>query len=136
MKGVPLLVEIGPRDIENNQAMLARRDNLEKSAISLDGFDDTIIALLDTIQKDMYLKSKANRDSRIVNTDSLEGILEGVENKNFVRAGWCGCRECEDKVKETAQATARVMDDNAEVKGVCAICGKPARHVVYFARAY
>ena len=136
MKGVPLRIEIGPRDIENNQAMLFRRDTLEKMVVSLDNLAETVTELMDTIQKNMYLKSKANRDSRIVTADSLDGILAGVEGKNFVKAGWCGCRECEDKVKEFASATARVMVDEEGVPERCAICGKPAKHNVIFARAY
>ena len=136
MKGVPLRIEIGPRDIENNQAMLFRRDTLEKMVVSLDNLAETVTALMDTIQKNMYLKSKANRDSKIVTADSLDGILAGVEGKNFVKAGWCGCRECEDKVKEFASATARVMVDEEGVPERCAICGKPAKHNVIFARAY
>ncbi len=136
MKGVPLRIEIGPRDIENNQAVLVRRDKNEKQFESIDSLTSIIPALLDTIQKDMYVKAKERRDSRIVEADSLDGILQGVENKNFVKAGWCGCRECEDKVKETASATARVMCDEEGVPAVCAICGKPAKHKVIFARAY
>ena len=136
MKGVPVRIEIGPRDIENNQVMVARRDNLEKQPMSMDNLADTIVALLDTVQKDLFIKSKANRDKRVVEADSLEGILAGVENKNFVKAGWCGCRECEDKVKEFAQATARVMCDEEGVPEKCAICGKEAKHKVIFARAY
>ena len=84
----------------------------------------------------MLVASRARRDAKIVEAESLDEILKGVENKNFVRAGWCGCRECEDKVKEFAQATARVIDGEAVVEGKCAICGKPAKHKVYFARAY
>lgn len=136
MKGVPVRIEIGPRDIENNQVMVARRDNLEKQPMSMDNIADTIVALLDTVQKDLFIKSKANRDKRVVEADTLEGILAGAENKNFVKAGWCGCRECEDKVKEFAQATARVMCDEEGVPEKCAICGKPAKHKVIFARAY
>jgi prolyl-tRNA synthetase len=136
MKGVPLRIEIGPRDIENNQVMIMRRDNLEKSALSMDNIEKAIPELLDVIQKDLFIKSKNNRDKRVVEADSLDGILSGVEGKNFVKAGWCGCRECEDKVKEYAQATARVMCDEEGVPEKCAICGKPAKHKVVFARAY
>ena len=136
MKGVPLRIEIGPRDIENAQAMTVRRDNFEKSAVALDGIADTISQMLEVIQKDMFTKSKARRDAKIVEADSLDGILKGVEGQNFVKAGWCGCRECEDKVKETASATARVMCDDEGVPEKCAICGKPAKHKVIFARAY
>ena len=136
MKGVPLRIEIGPRDIENNQVMIMRRDTLEKSTLSMDGLTENITALLDVIQKDMLVKSRANRDKKVVEADSLDGILAGVEGKNFVKAGWCGCRECEDKVKEYASATARVMCDEEGVPEKCAICGAPAKHKVIFARAY
>ena len=124
------------RDIENNQVVLCRRDNLEKQIVSIDNLAQTIKELLEVVQKDMLAKSKANRDARIVEADSLDGILKGVEGKNFVKAGWCGCRECEDKVKEFASATARVMIDQEGVPEKCAICGKPAKHKVIFARAY
>ncbi len=136
MKGVPVRIEIGPRDIENNQAVIVRRDNLEKSFLSLDGIDNAITEILDVVQKDMLVKSRKNRDARTIEADSLDGILKGVEGQNFVKAGWCGCRECEDKVKEVAQATARVMCDEDGVPEKCAICGKPAKHKVIFARAY
>ena len=136
MKGVPLRIEIGPRDIENNQAVIMRRDTLEKINLSLDGISESISELLDRVQVEMLEKSRKNRDAKVVETDTLDGILQGVEGKNFVKAGWCGCRECEDKVKEHAQATARVMVDEEGVPERCAICGKPAKHKVIFARAY
>ena len=136
MKGVPLRIEIGPRDIENNQAVIMRRDTLEKINLSLDGIAEKINELLDKVQVEMLEKSRKNRDAKVVETDTLDGILQGVEGKNFVKAGWCGCRECEDKVKEYAQATARVMVDEEGVPERCAICGKPAKHKVIFARAY
>ena len=136
MKGVPLRIEIGPRDIENNQAVIMRRDTLEKINLSLDGIAENIKELLDKVQVEMLEKSRKNRDAKVVETDTLDGILQGVEGKNFVKAGWCGCRECEDKVKEYAQATARVMVDEEGVPERCAICGKPAKHKVVFARAY
>ena len=136
MKGVPLRIEIGPRDIENNQVMIMRRDTLEKQTMLIDNVKKGITELLDVVQKDMLVASKARRDAKIVEAESLDEILKGVENKNFVKAGWCGCRECEDKVKEVASATARVMCDEEGVPEKCAICGKPAKHKVIFARAY
>ncbi|MBR2614819.1 MAG: proline--tRNA ligase [Clostridia bacterium] len=135
MKGVPIRLEIGPRDIENNKCMICRRDTLEKQELSLDNLS-SIVELLDTIQKDMLNKSRINRDKKVVEASSLDEILEGVNNQNFVKAGWCGCRECEDKVKEVASATARVMCDEEGVPETCAICGKKATHKVIFARAY
>ena len=136
MKGVPVRIEIGPRDIEAGHAVIMRRDTLEKSTMALDSLAENVKALLETIQKDMLESSRKRRDAKIVHADSLDGILKGVEGQNFVKAGWCGCRECEDKVKETAAATARVMCDEEGVPERCAVCGKPAKHNVIFARAY
>ena len=135
MKGVPVRIEIGPRDIEKNQAALFRRDTLEKSFVSLDHLAEHVVSLLEDIQKAMLEKSRKNRDSRIVRANNLEELLAGVENKNFVKAGWCGCRECEDKVKDYAAATARVMLEDEE-SDTCVVCGKKAKHTVIFARAY
>ena len=136
MKGVPVRIEIGPRDIENGQVVIVRRDNFEKQIVKIDDLATVIPALLQTVQNDMLIKSRNNRDKKIVEADSLDGIVSGVEGKNFVKAGWCGCRECEDKVKEVAAATSRVMCDEEGVPEKCAICGKPAKHKVVFARAY
>ena len=80
-------------------------------------------------------KAKAHRDERIVYADDLAGILAGVENGNFVKAGWCGCRACEDKVKEETAATARVYAENESAE-TCAVCGEKAKHLIVFARAY
>ena len=135
MKGVPLRIEVGPRDIENNQAMLCRRDTLEKFTVSLDNIAEEIKKLLDEIQVNMLEKSRKNRDARVVKANNLDELLQGVDGKNFVKAGWCGCRECEDKVKEHASATARVMIDGEE-SDTCVVCGKKAKHTVLFARAY
>jgi len=135
MKGVPLRIELGPRDIEEGKALIFRRDTLEKNAYSLDGLENEVKDLLSTVQKDMLEAARVRRDGRIVYADSLDGILKGVDGGNFVKAGWCGCRECEDKVKSYAQATARVFAEGESAK-TCAICGKKAEHVVIFARAY
>lgn len=136
MKGVPVRIEIGPRDVEAGHAVVMRRDTLEKSEFALDSIAENVKKLLDTIQKDMLEASRIRRDKKVVHADSLQGILQGVEGQNFVKAGWCGCRECEDKVKEFAAATARVMCDEEGVPERCAVCGKPAKHNVIFARAY
>ena len=136
MKGVPVRIEIGPRDIENNKAVIVRRDTLVKQDMCLDNLAENINELLVTVQKEMLEKSRERRDAKVKHATSLEGILEAVETKNFVKAGWCGCRECEDAIKEQTGATARVMCDEDGVEGVCPVCGKPAKHKVIFARAY
>ena len=94
-----------------------------------------MLSLLETVQKDMLESARVRRDERIIKAADIEGILAGVEGGNFVKAGWCGCRECEDKIKEKTAATARVMLDELEDEK-CAVCGKKAKHTVYFARAY
>lgn len=136
MKGVPLRIEIGPRDIENGCAVVMRRDTLAKTTLPLNTLGDNVKNLLVTMQKDMLESARGRRDEKIVSADSLDGILDGVEKGNFVKANWCGCRECEDKIKEYAQATARVMIEENVTKGKCAVCGKKAKHKVIFARAY
>ncbi len=135
MKGVPLRIELGPRDIEEGKAMIFRRDTLSKEAYALEGLADTVSALIESVQKDMLEAARARRDERIVYADDMDGILKGVEGGNFVKAGWCGCRACEDKIKEKTAATARVYAEG-ETSEVCAVCGKKAEHTVIFARAY
>ena len=135
MKGVPLRLELGPRDIEEGKAIIFRRDTLEKGSYALDDIADAVVKLLDTVQKDMLEAARARRDSRIVKAENLEELLKGVDGGNFVKAGWCGCRDCEDEVKIKTAATARVFAENENSK-VCVVCGKKAEHTVIFARAY
>lgn len=135
MKGVPVRIELGPRDIEVGKMLCARRDTLEKSEYPLENAVAAVSELLGTVQKDMLEAARVRRDSRIVYAEDMDGILKGVETGNFVKAGWCGCRECEDKIKETTAASARVYAEG-ETAEKCAVCGKKAEHVVIFARAY
>ena len=135
MRGVPVRIEVGPRDLEAGKVILFRRDTLEKRDCALESVTDTVTGLLDAIQRDMLESARLRRDERIVSADDVDGILKAVDGGNFAKAGWCGCRECEDKIKEKTAATARVMLEKCEHK-VCAVCGKPAKYSVYFARAY
>lgn len=135
MKGVPLRIEIGPRDIENGKAFIFRRDTLEKSEYNLNSLEAEVATLLETVQKDMLESARVRRDGRIVYADDIQDILNGVDGGNFVKAGWCGCRECEDKIKAETSATARVFAEG-ENSEKCAVCGKKAKHTVIFARAY
>ena len=135
MKGVPLRIELGPRDIEEGKAILFRRDTLEKDGCRISAIAECVTGLLGTVQKDMLEAARKRRDGRIVYADDLPGILKGVESGNFVKAGWCGCRGCEDKIKADTAATARVFAEG-ETSKTCAVCGKKAEHTVIFARAY
>ena len=135
MKGVPVRLEIGPRDIENSKMAYMRRDTLEKGVLDL-GDIKAVETLLDDIQANMLNKSRKIRDSKVKTAKSVDEILAAVEGKNFVKAPWCGCRECEDKIKEQTLASARVMTEDSVDGEVCAVCGKKAKHIVLFARAY
>ena len=135
MKGVPVRIELGPRDIEAGKMLCARRDTLEKTELPLENAADGIKALLASVQKDMLEAARKRRDERIVYADDMQGILAGVENGNFVKAGWCGCRDCEDKIKAETAATARVFAEGESAEK-CAVCGKKAEHVIVYARAY
>ena len=136
MKGAPLRLEIGPRDIENGVCVVCRRDTLEKATLPIAEAAEKANALLKEIQANLLEKSRARRDSRIVVAKSVEELLAGVEGGNFVKAGWCGCRECEEIIKEKTAATSRVMLEDEWVSDTCPVCGKPAKHTVIFARAY
>ncbi len=135
MKGVPVRVEIGPRDLEQGKIMLFRRDTLEKVCVSLDNAVEEITALLDTVQKDMLSAALKRREERIVYANSVAELLNGVETGNFVKAGWCGERACEEDIKTQTAATSRVYAEG-ETAETCVCCGKKAKHMVIFARAY
>ena len=135
MKGVPLRIELGPRDLEAGKALIFRRDTLEKQEVQLSEIAKETAKLLETVQKDMLEAARVRRDKKIIYADDMKGILNGVECGNFVKAGWCGCRECEDKIKAETAATARVYAEGESAEK-CAVCGKKAKHMVIFARAY
>ncbi len=135
MKGVPVRIELGPRDIENGVMTVFRRDTCEKGELPLQNAAEAVKGLLAELSEALYKKAEKRMNERIVSANSLEELLEGVNGGNFVKAGWCGCRECEDRVKEYAQATARVMAKE-NTADQCVVCGKPSVHTVFFARAY
>ncbi|WP_432667361.1 proline--tRNA ligase [Wukongibacter baidiensis] len=138
MKGVPVRIEVGPRDIKNNQVMAARRDTLEKEAVSMDGLTETIVKLLDTIQGDMLERARKHRDENTYYVDSFEDFKKKmVEKPGFAKAMWCGERECEEHVKAETSATIRCIPFEQEDLGdKCHFCGKEAKHMVYVAKAY
>ena len=135
MKGVPVRIELGPRDIEAGKMLCARRDTLEKIEMPLENAAESIQDLLAKVQKGMLESARVRRDERIVYADDMAGILAGVEAGKFVKAGWCGCRACEDKIKEDTAATARVFAEGESAEK-CAVCGEQAKHVIIYARAY
>ena len=138
MRGIPLRVEIGPKDIEAGQAVLVRRDTHEKITVALEELESKVGELLETIQKEMFERARAHRDAHTYEAVDFETFQKTVEEKpGFVKAMWCGCQECEDKIKELTGATSRCMPFKQEkLADTCICCGKPATKMVYWGRAY
>lgn len=138
MKGVPLRIEIGPRDIENNQCVVVRRDNREKIFVGLDQLETRIPELLAEYRDALYNRALERRSNMTYDAQNLEQIKEIAETKpGFIRAMWCGDRECEDKLKEVAGITSRCIPFEQEKIGdTCVCCGKKADKMLYWGKAY
>ena len=139
MLGIPTRIEIGPKDIENNQVVVVRRDTREKIIVSLDEIDVKLGEILETIQSDMYNRAKDFLDSHIDTALTLDEMKEKFnDNRGFIKAMWCGSEECEDEIKfETGGASSRCICKGEEAIGdTCIYCGKPAKHMVYFGKSY
>ncbi|NLA96358.1 MAG: proline--tRNA ligase [Clostridiaceae bacterium] len=138
MKGVPIRLEIGPRDIEKGQCIAVSRDNREKRELPLDQAADLVPSLLEALHDRIYQKAKKSMESRIYDVESWDRFVETMEKTpGFIRAAWCGSEDCEAKVKEETTATSRCIAD-AKVPGSssCVVCGKPALHTVFWGKAY
>ncbi len=139
MKGVPVRLEIGPRDIENNKCVLVRRDTGEKTFVSLDNIEDEVAALLEDIGANLYKKAKDNMDRRTFACRTLDEIkaARAGNGDGFIKAMWCGEEACEDAVKEQTGVGSRCIPfDQENLSDVCVCCGKPAKHMVLWAVAY
>ena len=138
MKGVPLRVEIGPKDIENGVCVAVRRDNREKVTIALNELAEKIPQILADVQQGMFDKAKANLDGHTYVAHSVEEAKKlQEENGGFIKTMWCGELECELKMKEEAGMSSRCIPFKQENLGeVCACCGKPAKHMIYWGVAY
>ena len=138
MRGIPLRVEIGPKDMEANQAVLVRRDTHEKTMVSLEHLEEEVGRMLDVIQNDMLERAKAHRDSHTYIAADWDSFVKTVNEKpGFVKAMWCGDLACEEKIKEEAGATSRCMPfEQEEIAATCVCCGKPAKKMVYWGKAY
>lgn len=138
LKGVPLRIAVGPRDLQNGTVELARRDTLTKEFVAADTLEQIIPALLDEIQQTIFNKALAFRDSHITSVDNWEQFKEVLETKGgFISAHWDGTSETEDKIKEETKATIRCIPlDNVQEAGACIYTGKPSIQRVLFAKAY
>ena len=138
MKGVPLRIEVGPRDLEKNQCVLVRRDTREKQFVSLDELSSVIPAQLDALAKDLYDRALANRESRTYTATTMDEVKSIVAEKTgFIKTMWCGDVACEEAMKEQAGLSSRCMPFEQEhLSDVCPVCGRPARSMVVWGIAY
>ena len=138
MKGVPLRIELGPRDIENNQCVVVRRDNREKIFVGLDELETRIPEILKEYHDALYNKALERRESMTYDAKNLDEMKEIADNKpGFIRAMWCGDRECEEKLKEVAGVTSRCIPfEQHKITDTCVFCGKKADKMLYWGKAY
>ena len=137
MRGVPLRIEIGPRDVAENKVTIARRDTLGKSPLPTAEVATGVPALLAQIQRSLYERARAQLDAHTIEVTDREAFVEALKRQDgFVLAPWCERPECELDIKAETSAVTRVMAGSAPAGSVCAYCGRPARVKAYFARSY
>lgn len=138
MLGIPVRIEIGPKDIEANQAIIVRRDTREKQVVSLDVLEESVAKTLDQMHDDMLERARKHRDAHTYEAKTYDEFKDIVANKpGFVKAMWCGDEACELKIKEDTTATSRCMPFEQEhISDTCVCCGKPAKSLVYWGKAY
>ena len=138
MKGVPLRLELGPRDIENGTCVLVRRDNRKKTVARLDELDTVIPQLLKAVHDGLYEKALARREAMTYAVRSFDELKDTADNKpGLIKAMWCGDLACELKLKDEAGVTSRCMPfEQEQISDVCVCCGKPAKKMVYWGKAY
>ncbi len=136
MRGVPLRLEIGPKDIEKDQCVLVRRDNREKSFVPLADLETHIPSLLAALAKSIYEKAASNQTNHSFVAQNMQAMLQHA-NDGYVKAMWCGEAACEQEIKDTAGLTSRCLPFEQEtLSDSCVVCGKPAKHMVVFGKAY
>lgn len=138
MKGVPLRIELGPKDIENNQAVLVRRDTREKKVVSLDNIAEEVKEMLATIQDALFQKALKHREETTSYAKDFDELKDIAQNKpGFIKAMWCGDEACEIKIKEETTVTSRCIPfEQEEISDKCVCCGKPAKKMLYWGKAY
>ena len=137
VKGYPIRIELGKRDLENGNVTLVRRDTLEKIVVNFADVTNKILELLDLIQKNMFDKAKERRDSMIYEANTYEKLKEIATTKpGFIKINWCGDMACEDKIKEDTTLKSRCLIENEEITGPCVVCGKKATTRLYIGRQY
>lgn len=138
MRGIPVRIELGPKDIQQNQCVVVRRDTREKIVVSLDQIETKMTEILEQMQMEMFQRARDHRDSHIYDAHNYDEFKEIADQKpGFIRAMWCGDPECEAKIKEDTTVTSRCMPFEQEaISDVCVCCNKPAKKLVYWGKAY
>lgn len=137
VKGIPIRIELGMRDLEHNQATLVRRDTLEKIPVDIENVASKIKELLPEIQQDMYNRALKRRDSMIYDATDYETFKKEAKEKNgFYKINWCGSTACEDKIKEDTGLKSRCIIEKEDVTGPCIVCGKQATTRLYVGKQY
>ena len=136
VKGYPIRIEIGPRDLENNEVTIVRRDTLEKIKVSKEEVLDKVKELLVTIQKDMYNKALKRRNEMIYEASNYEEMNELSKKPGFIKVNWCEDETCENKIKEELGLKSRCIIEDEKPNGKCVYCGKDAKVKIYFGRQY
>ena len=138
MKGVPLRLEIGPKDMEKDQCVLVRRTDREKIFTSLEELEQAVARELECVREQMYQKALERRESMTYTAKTLEELKTiAAEKPGFIKAMWCGDAACEERLKEEAGVSSRCMPFQQEQVGdTCVCCGKPAKTMMYWGKAY
>jgi prolyl-tRNA synthetase len=137
LKGVPIRIEIGPRDVEQNQVVVVRRDTGEKVSMSIVGLRERLESMLEAIQQSLFDRAKANLSSRTTDCDSFAEYAANVANGGFFRVHWCGADECETRIQQDTKSTIRCIPLDAPAEsGKCLVCGQPSNRRVIAAQAY
>nr|WP_251046394.1 proline--tRNA ligase [Oceanobacillus sp. ISL-73] len=137
MKGIPVRVEMGPKDIEKEQVVLVRRDTGEKEFVPVTDVETRLVELLDEVQSNLYQRALDHRDEMTTVAKDMDEFKEKIEKGGFIKAMWCGDVSCEESIKEETTATSRCIPfEEEKVADTCVCCGKEAKELVYWARAY
>ncbi|TMI71549.1 MAG: proline--tRNA ligase [Bacillati bacterium ANGP1] len=137
LRGVPVRLEVGPRDVAARQVVLVRRVGGTKHPVPLDSVVDTLGKMLDQTQTEMFAQAKTYLDDHTTPADTVDAIVRSLQDvKGFVKVRWCESQACEDTIRERTGASPRVIPLDEKVSGNCVVCGKPAKAWVYYARAY
>lgn len=137
MKGIPLRIEIGPKDIENNQVIAARRDNGKKDTVKIKELGKKVGQILEDVQASLLKSSEEKLKESMITVKNMSELVNAIKNKKVAVSEWCGNKECEDWIKtKTGGAKIIGINENTKAKGKCVYCGKTAKNVVWIAKSY